>query len=486
MDISAYTKSIALSTTLAGFIKVSNFLVNQLSLRYVDPANLGRHSFKLELFYASIQQLSKDSVGLASLSASISNQQSINLAFLAIPLNVITLLITRVLFIGSNIGDADYNRALTLYTLSILLEALVEPLKYQSNKRVEIKRKSFIDSFSFAAKALVSFILLTRYSNHSSLTCYAFGQLSYSLIQFVSYCGDITIHYPRILANEAPFSKASLLSLRALITQALIKLGLTQGDKYIISSHLSDSDQGAFALADNYGSMVARIVFLPIEENSRVYFSKNESVEQVSNAIGLILRSYMLFLVVLPAFLPNYARTLLQILLPKYANSNAGSILPHYSIYIPIMAFNGILESFLHSTATSSVINKHSRFLIILSVILMPSIYFSLKYTPSCYHSIIVVYANIINLGLRSLYAYRYTSSSLNIPKITPNKVVLLACGVTGAITSYSISLSLVQHIITGGVCALSVLLVIVITEQKFYLSTIDKIKLYNNDIKSK
>lgn len=461
MDVQRYTKSIAFSTVIAGSMKVCNFLINQFSLRYVDPSSLGRQSYKLDLFYASIQQLSKDSVGLACLSGKLSSQQSVNFAYLAIPLNVITILITRIALIGRADYDDDYNLALALYTLSIALEALVEPLKYQSIRRVQVKKKSFVDSIAFAAKSVVTFALLTQYSAAHALTCYAIGQLGYSIIQFGGYITDISTIYPRRLVNEDVFDQSSIRSLRALTTQALIKLGLTQGDKYIISAHLSDTDQGAFALADNYGSMIARIVFLPIEENSRVYFSNNKSSEQFSLVLGLLLHIYSLLLVILPAFIPNYAQTLLQILLPGYANSNAASILPHYSVYIPFMAFNGILESYLHSTASSSQIDRHSKFLTMLSLTLMPSIYFALKHTPSTYHSLIIVYTNIANLGLRSVYAYRYGSRALNIPSIFPSKFVALACVVAGVVTRFSMSsCSLISHIITGGICALTIFLI--------------------------
>ncbi|TIB64377.1 hypothetical protein E3P78_01164 [Wallemia ichthyophaga] len=478
MNIGSYSKSVALSTILAGSIKVFNFIINQSSLSYVDPASLGSYSYKLELSYTSIQQLSKDSVGLACLNGHLTSQQSLNIAFISIPLNVITILITRLFFIGYNGVESDFNTALNLYSLSSLLEALIEPLKFHSIRRANLNKKSFIDCLAFAIKSIATLALLTRHSTQHPLTCYAIAQLSYSFIQFAGYITELFSFYPQRLHTEPFLSRSSLLSLRALSTQALIKLALTQGDKFIISSHLSPSDQGAFALADNYGSILARIVFLPIEETSRVYFSNNKAPQSLATVLGVVLHAYSLLLFILPAFLPNYVQSILQILLPRYANSNASSILPHYSLYIPLMAFNGILESFLHSTASSAQIDKHSKFLTLISFLLMPSIYLALSYTPPSTHSLIIVYSNIANLGLRAAYAYRYASRTMRMSNISPSKSVALACVAAGVITRFTLfNCSLVSHMVTGGVCALSVLLIIYTAERQWFVSTLHQMK---------
>ncbi|KAH8981677.1 hypothetical protein EDB86DRAFT_2931631, partial [Lactarius hatsudake] len=42
---------------------------------------------------------------------------------------------------------------------------------------------------------------------------------------------------------------------------------LTEGDKLLISRLSPLADQGGYAIASNYGSLVARVVFQPIEES---------------------------------------------------------------------------------------------------------------------------------------------------------------------------------------------------------------------------
>ena len=50
--------------------------------------------------------------------------------------------------------------------------------------------------------------------------------------------------------------------------QSLVKHFLTEGDKFLVSRLSPLADQGGYAVAANYGSLVARIVFQPIEETA--------------------------------------------------------------------------------------------------------------------------------------------------------------------------------------------------------------------------
>ena len=58
---------------------------------------------------------------------------------------------------------------------------------------------------------------------------------------------------------------------------SLLKHLLTEADKIALSLTSSTYDRGIFAVSNNYGSLVARMIFLPIEESSRIAFSKMSS-----------------------------------------------------------------------------------------------------------------------------------------------------------------------------------------------------------------
>ena len=81
----------------------------------------------------------------------------------------------------------------------------------------------------------------------------------------------------RPAAGGAPSSwlDARLSKLALMFTaQSFVKHLLTEGDKIVLSFAASLYDQGVYALAQNYGSLVARLALGPLEESARVLFSK--------------------------------------------------------------------------------------------------------------------------------------------------------------------------------------------------------------------
>lgn len=119
--------------------------------------------------------------------------------------------------------------------------------------------------------------------------------------------------------------------------------------------------------------MIARIVFQPIEEMSRVFFSQTleESDSQPVRRSNLIhsaeiLQSLLSIQVVaslvLVALGPSNLPILLVVFLPsKYLGTSAPQLLKAWIFYIPILAVNGLLEAFVTSVATPRDVNKQSR-----------------------------------------------------------------------------------------------------------------------------
>lgn len=58
--------------------------------------------------------------------------------------------------------------------------------------------------------------------------------------------------------------------------QSFLKQILTEGERYVMTflNVLSFGDQGVYDIINNLGSMVARFIFLPIEESFYIFFAK--------------------------------------------------------------------------------------------------------------------------------------------------------------------------------------------------------------------
>ena len=170
--------------------------------------------------------------------------------------------------------------------------------------------------------------------------------------------------------------------------QSLVKHFLTEGDKFLVSRLSPLADQGGYAVAANYGSLVARIVFQPIEETSRVFFSKilsgssasstkthptpqaEESLRTASTVLQTLLLAFTHLLLLLITFAPPYLPLATALVLPRrYLATSAPSILAVYVYYIPAMAFNGVLEAFFASAASPADLRAQARGLLLFSLL---------------------------------------------------------------------------------------------------------------------
>lgn len=209
--------------------------------------------------------------------------------------------------------------------------------------------------------------------------------------------------------------------------QSIVKHILTEGDKIILSLWSPLQDQAGYAIAVNYGSLVARIVFQPLEEICRVYFSRilcppaeakltstgaqfdRRSLGQASEILLSLVSIQLACSILVIVFATVYLPIFLHLLLPsQYLSTSAPKVLAAWMWYIPALAINGVLEAFFSSIATSEDLRRQSRWLVGFSVVFIAS---AIGFYVSGFDDVSLVYANIINLAARIIYATQYTSA---------------------------------------------------------------------------
>jgi oligosaccharide translocation protein RFT1 len=157
--------------------------------------------------------------------------------------------------------------------------------------------------------------------------------------------------------------------------QSIMKHFLTQGDTFIITSLASSRAQGTYALASNYGGLIARLLLQPVEEVSRNHFGKTLSlvngvpskqvVLKTRDELLRLLRIYVLLSVCVISAGPTIAPLLLKTIAgSRWTSSGAGSVLAIYCYYIPLLAINGLTEAFVSSVATESELNRQTIWMI--------------------------------------------------------------------------------------------------------------------------
>ena len=218
------------------------------------------------------------------------------------------------------------------------------------------------------------------------------------------------------------FSKSLLKLSLSLFLQNSFKYVLTQGDSLLIAALATFRDQGAYALASNYGGLVARMLFQPIEEASRNLFAQlcatpltekekdksslKVSKQRAATLLQDILRLYNIMSLLAFSVGPILAPMLLRILQPKWADTEASDVLAIYCYYIPLLAINGVTEAFVAATATNEDLYYQSMFMGAFFVGFAGSAYVFLRIMEL--GAMGLVWANAVNMALRILFNLRF------------------------------------------------------------------------------
>ncbi|KAG0706405.1 Rft protein-domain-containing protein [Suillus ampliporus] len=452
--------------------RLLTFILNQALFRLASPQAYGTAAIQFELILSTILFLSREGVRNTLLRAwprdtTIHNNQGsspkddrvpalANLSALPIILGLPISLATTVVYAtlaSIEVCDQPYfHVALSTYVFAALCELLSEPMHNQAMGEVRTGARVRAEGLGITCKTLVTYLVLlydsTRpESGEFALVAFALGQLAYSVVVFCSYVyqmGYPTFWPTRLATRHSPeatdsrskfhliasryFDVTSLYLSLTMSGQSLVKHILTEGDKIILSwwSHLQG--QGGYAIAVNYGSLVARIVFQPLEEMCRVYFSRilcpstgaqvdRRSLAEASETLLSLVSIQSACSVLVIVFATVYLPIFLRILLPsQYLSTSAPKVLAAWIWYIPPLAINGVLEAFFSSIATPQDLRRQSRWLVAFSITFLLS---AVGFYASGFGDVSLVYANIINLAARIVYAAQYASTFFDRNKTT-------------------------------------------------------------------
>ena len=203
--------------------------------------------------------------------------------------------------------------------------------------------------------------------------------------------------------------------------QNSFKYILTQGDGILIAALASLRDQGAYALASNYGGLVARLLFQPIEESSRNLFAKVcspdpstgkppvKGVQEAKSLLRNILKLYNIVGLLAVSMGPTVAPLLLRFVAgARWADTEAGAVLSIYCYYIPFLAINGLTEAFVAAVASNAELHSQSVSMGVFFAAFAGAAYLFLHEWKMGASGL--VYANCVNMFLRILFNTRFIS----------------------------------------------------------------------------
>lgn len=228
----------------------------------------------------------------------------------------------------------------------------------------------------------------------------------------------------------------SLLSLASsLYVQSGIKYVLTQGDSLLIAALASLEDQGSYALSSNYGGLIARMLFQPIEDSSRNLFARlaakvpteksnanskpekngegtspgQDGIRQANRILRDILKIYTLMSLFAFALGPTMAPLLLKLVAgSRWSDTSASDVLGTYCYYIPLLAINGVTEAFVAATATSAELGAQSVWMGVFFAAFAGSAYLFLRVLEMGAKGLVL--ANCVNMAARILFNFSFLS----------------------------------------------------------------------------
>ncbi|KAF5564934.1 oligosaccharidyl-lipid flippase [Fusarium napiforme] len=423
--------------------RLITFIANQLLLRYLTAPLLGL-STQLEVYYLSVLFFARESLRVAiqrrdsGSQAKEESQAVVNLGYLAIGLGSFVSLGLGWMYLAYaneiTLATPYLVESLYLYGFAAMVELLSEPCFVLMQTRLQFGTRAAAESIATFLRCIVVFGSAVWASKHNDIGVlpFALGQITYgvsllfvylvsgyrlaSSIGFSLLPKTITSKNNRFWASM--FDRSTIGLAGSMMAQSVVKHLLTQGDTFLISFLASASVQGAYALANNYGSLLARLLFQPVEESSRSYFSRllssvtpvkpgGKPVPEVTEAkqnLQTLLRLYILLASVIISLGPFAAPPLLGIVAGKqWAGSGAGDVLAAYCFYIPFMGLNGLTESFVASVATEAEVHIQSVWMGAFSVIFAASAFLFMRIYPL--GAIGLVLANIINMGCRIIWS---------------------------------------------------------------------------------
>ncbi|KAH7905716.1 Rft protein-domain-containing protein [Hygrophoropsis aurantiaca] len=462
--------SLSSASSLVGlqlFSRGFTFVLNQALLRLASPQAFGTAAIQFEFILSTILFLSREGVRNTLLRTwpSPDRPSNINTAitssnlatvpiFIGFPIAVATASLYSHLASKDTHNQPHFQLALVTYALAAIIELCSEPMHNRTigEHRTGIRVRA--EGLGIAVKSVITYFILLYDSKQGlstgryALQAFALGQLAYSLLVFATY--TTYLGFPSFWLGRrnqsaidpkagawhtlvSTYFDAETLRLSMNMTyQSIVKHFLTEGDKLIVSWWSPLQDQGGYAVAVNYGSLVARIIFQPVEETCRVFFSKTLSstktsldgssskpqseldstaIRQASTALITLLSVQLVFSLLVVVFGSLYLPIFLHIFLPqRYLSTSAPHVLQVWVWYIPFLAINGGLEAFFSSVANPEDLSRQSRWMVAFSIIYIVSAmtFYNLHLGDTS-----LVYANIINLVARICYTSQFISAYL-------------------------------------------------------------------------
>uniref|UniRef100_A0A8D2JNI7 Protein RFT1 homolog n=1 Tax=Sciurus vulgaris TaxID=55149 RepID=A0A8D2JNI7_SCIVU len=461
--------------------RVITFFLNAFILRFLSKEIVGIVNVRLTLLYSTITFLAREAFRRACLSGSAQRDwsQTLNLLWLTVPLGVFwSLFLGWVWLQLLEVPNPDvvphYGTGVVLFGLSAVVELLGEPFWVLAQAHIFVRLKVIAESLSVILRSVLT-AFLVLWLPHWGLCIFSLAQLFYTSVLVLSY----VVYFTKLLSSPEstkqhilPVSRITDLLPNftrsrdfvnwkeakltwSFFKQSFLKQILTEGERYVMTflNVLNFGDQGVYDIVNNLGSLVARLIFQPIEESFYVFFAKvlerekdatlqrQEDFAVAAAVLESLLKLALLAGLTITVFGFAYSQLALDIYGGAMLSSGSGPVLLRtYCLYVLLLAINGVTECFTFAAMSKKEVDRYNFTMLALSFSFLALSYLLTRWCGS----VGFILANCFNMGIRitqSLcFIYHYYQGSPHRPLagLYLSPVLLGAFVLSGVITGVS------------------------------------------------
>ncbi|KAL8575487.1 hypothetical protein ACOMHN_013038 [Nucella lapillus] len=530
MEASSILASTARATSynmlLQMMIRLMTFVFNAIILRYISRDLLGVLNVRLTLLYSTILFLTKEAFERACLSRREGQdwRRVINLIWCTVPIGVgISLALSVVWLYLLERPDValvgHYGVGVVAFAVSACVEVIAEPLYVTGQAFFFIRLKVLTLGVSQAVKCGTALLLVLAFP-HWGIYGFALAQVLSSLCYVALYygyfayytssgvvkkeegdgdhfpCVSMADFFPKAVPGESFFDIHLVHLTWSFYKQSLLKQILTEGERYVMTflNVLSFADQGVYDVINNLGSLVARFIFLPIEENGYIFFSQSlsrgkpakEQTEQSMTVSSSVLSILLMIVTYIgcTVIVFGYANSYLALHIyggERLSVGSGPSLLRWFCVYVLLLAVNGITEGFVFATMSKQQVDRYNQKMLGFSVLFLTTSWLLTTQVGS----VGFILANCLNMILRITHSLLFIRGYFEgteyspLSRVLPSAAVIVSLGLSLVVTALSeiylvtegTVVSRLIHIAISAACLLVVLAAIFFTERRMVLS---------------
>lgn len=302
--VGSTVRSASYNVVLQVTFRILTFVMNGILLRYTTKDMIGIVNVRLMLLNQTIVFVAREAFRKACLSKTSEKKwpQVINLLWCVFPIGVLLSFALGYMWLFHlETPDPEkipnYPLAVFVFGASGSIELLSEQLWVVAQAFVFLRLKVTIEGIANFARCVITLTLVV-FVPDLGIVSFCLAQLTFSTLSMLLYyvyflhliqrspqkepylevdfpLKTVRDFFPRALPGKSFFSWGLANLTWSFFKQSFLKKILTEGERYIMTLFqvLTFSQQGIYDVINNLGSLVARCVFMPIEESYYTFFA---------------------------------------------------------------------------------------------------------------------------------------------------------------------------------------------------------------------